>query len=183
MKAMDLFEAYAQGKLPMDEGYIVSSFFKEDSAYSIYEIVSYSAVKDIYSTADSITLQTNGKKIFVLVEPPSYHQKTVEPYCRAKEYMVPFRFSEANRVNTKNQSIIYYSKTPQEAISAFTVFRPEGINFAFLFYALDDVFHSLELFFAKTLHQEAGVPQTDATQTAKKLAALCQEKLTWPKET
>ena len=50
LKAIDLFEAYAQNKLPMDEGYIVSSFFKEDSAYSVYEIISYSTVKDIYMT-------------------------------------------------------------------------------------------------------------------------------------
>lgn len=45
MKAMDLFEAYKQDKLPKDEGYIVSSFFSEQSAYSIYEIISYSGVK------------------------------------------------------------------------------------------------------------------------------------------
>ncbi len=183
MKAMDLFEAYAQNKLPMDEGYIVSSFFKEDSSYSIYEVVSYSAVKDIYHTSDSLTFQTNGKKIFIMVEPPSYHQKAVEPYCREKEYMVPFRFSEANKVTTKNQMNIYYSKEPQEAISAFTVFKPEGINFAFLFYVRDDIGNSLELFFAKTLNQEAGVPQIDANRTAKKLAEICIEKLSWPKET
>ncbi len=179
MKAMDLFEAYAQSKLPMDEGYIVSSFFKEDSSYSIYEVVSYSAVKDIYSTSDSLTFQTNGKKIFILVEPPSYHQKTVEPYCRTKEYMVPFRFSEAHNVTAKNQMNIYYSKEPQEAISAFTVFKPEGINFAFLFYVREDIADSLEIFFAKTLNQEAGVPQIDANRTAKKLAELCVEKLAW----
>ena len=79
MKAMDLFEAYAQNKLPMDEGYIISSFFKEDSTYSIYEIVSYASVKDIYSTSDSLTFQTNGKKLFLLAEPSNYHQKTTEP--------------------------------------------------------------------------------------------------------
>jgi hypothetical protein len=71
-KAMDLFEAYTQSKLPMDEGYIVSSFFKQESAYSIYEIMSYSAVKDCFVSGDSITLQTNGKKLYVLVEPATY---------------------------------------------------------------------------------------------------------------
>jgi hypothetical protein len=50
LKAMDLFEAYVQNKLPMDEGYIVTSYFKPESTYSIYEIVSYSAVKDIYAS-------------------------------------------------------------------------------------------------------------------------------------
>ena len=61
IKAMDLFEAYAKQKLPMDQGYIVSSFFKEDSAYSIYEIVSYATLKDIYLTGNGLTFQTNGK--------------------------------------------------------------------------------------------------------------------------
>ncbi len=68
LKAMDLFEAYTQNKLPMDEGYIVTSYFKRDSAYSIYEIVSYSAVKDIYASGNGITFQTNGKKLFNLFE-------------------------------------------------------------------------------------------------------------------
>jgi len=61
-KAMDLFEAYAQDKLPKDEGYIVSSFFNPSSAYSKYEIVSYSGVKSIYLNEEGITFQTNGKK-------------------------------------------------------------------------------------------------------------------------
>ena len=69
VRAMDLFEAYAKQKLPMEQGYIVSSFFKDDSAYSIYEIVSYATLKDIYLTGNGLTFQTNGKKIFLFVEP------------------------------------------------------------------------------------------------------------------
>lgn len=84
LKAIDLFEAYAQNKLPMDEGYIVSSFFKEDSAYSVYEIISYSTVKDIYMTGDGLTFQTNGKKLFLLVEPPNFPHKSTEPVFRDK---------------------------------------------------------------------------------------------------
>jgi hypothetical protein len=182
VRAMDLFEAYMQGKLPMDEGYIVSSFFKQDSAYSIYEVISYSAVKDLYSSGDSLTFQTNGKKMYVLVEPPTYPNKMIEPYCREKEHLVPMRFTEANIVVAKNQTRIMYNKEPQQAISAFTVLRPEGMNFAFLFYSLPDVFDSMEKFFAKSLNHEAGVPQIDATKTAKNIAELCSKTLTWPKD-
>lgn len=179
MKAMDLFEAYAQNKLPMDEGYIISSFFKEDSTYSIYEIVSYASVKDIYSTSDSLTFQTNGKKLFLLAEPSNYHQKTTEPYCRPKEYMVPFRFKETEHIVCKNQMNVYFGKEPQQAISAFTVFHPEGINFSFLFYVRPDLFDTIEKFLTQTLNQEAGVPRIDAARAAKRLAVLCKEKLTW----
>ena len=69
VRALDLFEAYAQNQLPKDEGYIVSSFFHDHSAYSIYEVVSYSGVKSIYVTENGITFQTNGKKLHILIEP------------------------------------------------------------------------------------------------------------------
>jgi hypothetical protein len=182
IKAMDLFEAYTQNKLPMDEGYIVSSFFKQDSSYSIYEIISYSAVKDFYVSGNGITFQTNGKKIYVLVEPANYNYKTVEPYCRNKEDQIPIRFSEANIITAKNQSKIIYNKEPMQAISAFTILKPEGMNFAFLFYSLPGVFDSMNLFFAKTLNQEAGIPQHDAASAAKAIAELCSKTLTWPKD-
>ncbi len=182
LKAIDLFEAYAQNKLPMDEGYIVSSFFKQESAYSIYEVMSYSAVKDFYASGDSITLQTNGKKLYVLVEPATYPHRTTEPYCRSKEDQIQLRFSEANIITTKSQARIIYNKEPQQAISAFTVLRPEGMNFAFLFYSLPDVFASMELFFSKTLSKEAGIAQADAAKVAKEIAALCSRTLTWPKD-
>lgn len=181
-KAMDLFEAYAQNKLPLDEGYIISSFFKQDTAYTIYEIVAYSAVKDFYAAGNSITFQTNGKKLFVLVEPPTYPHKTTEPYCRSQNDQIPLRFSEATILTAKNQSRVIFNKEPQQAISAFTVLKPEGINFAFLFYSLPDVFTSIEMFFSKTLSKEAGISQIDANKAAKAIADLCSQKLTWPKD-
>ncbi len=182
LKAVDLFEAYAQNKLPMDQGYIVSSFFKEESAYSVYEIISYSTVKDIYMSGDGLTFQTNGKKLFLLVEPANFPHKATEPVFRAKGFQVPLRFKEANILTAKNQSTIMFSKEPQEAISAFTVVKPEGINFAFLFYPLPDTFKSIEMFFEKTLNQEAVIPLADAKKIAKEFAALCEEKLTWANE-
>lgn len=181
VKAMDLFEAYKQGKLPMDEGYIVSSFFKTDTSYSVYEIISYSAVKDLYPSGNSLTFQTNGKKIFVLAEPPTYRHKQVEPFIREKEFLVPFRFNEAEIITAKNQAKVMFNKEPQMAVSSFTVVRPEGMDFAFLFYSLPDVFNSMEKFFAKSLNNEAAIPQLDATKAAKKIATLCEQTLTWTK--
>jgi len=182
IKAMDLFEAYSQNKLPLDEGYIVSSFFKNDSAYSIYEVVSYSAVKDFYASGDSITFQTNGKKIYILIEPATYAHRSTEPYCRTKEDQIPLRFSEAIVLTTKSQARIIYNKEPMQAISAFTVFKPTGMNFAFLFYTMPDVFESMNKFFAKTFSQEAGISQIDSVKAAKAISDLCAQTLTWPKD-
>jgi len=180
VRAMDLFEAYAKQKLPMEQGYIVSSFFKDDSAYSIYEIVSYATLKDIYLTGNGLTFQTNGKKIFLFVEPENYAHKSVEPYCRERDFQVPLRFKDSNIIVAKNQAKIIFSKEPQESLSAFTVVKPTGVNFAFLFYPLPDVFASMELFFQQTLNKEAGIPLRDSKIAAKQIAQLGSQVLTWP---
>ena len=65
-------------------------------------------------------------------------------------------------------------------MSAFTIVKPTGVNFAFLFYPLPDVFKSIELFFEQTLNKEAGVPLRDAKNAAKEFALLSSKVLTWP---
>ncbi len=180
--AMDLFEAYSKAKLPMDNGYIVSSFFKEDSTYSIYEIISYSTVKDIYLAGNGLVFQTNGKKMFLMVEPSNYPHKSVEPVFRDRDYQVPLRFKTSNVITAKNQSNIIFSQDPQEAMSAFTVVKPSGMDCAFLFYKTPNSFDAIETFFQKTLNQEAKVPLADAKKIAATFSALCKEKLSWSNE-
>ncbi len=180
--AMDLFEAYSKSKLPMDNGYIVSSFFKEDSTYSIYEIISYSTVKDIYLAGNGLVFQTNGKKMFLMVEPPNYPHKSIEPVFRDRDYQVPLRFKDANVVTAKNQSNIIFSKEPQEAISAFTVVKPSGMDAALLFYKTPNSFDAIQTFFEKTLNQEAKVPLADSKKIAKTFSELCKVKLAWSNE-
>ena len=178
-KAMDLFEAYDQHQLPLDEGYIVSSFFKDDSSYSLYEVVSYSTVKDIYLSQGGLNFQTNGKKLHLLVEPANYPYKSIEPVFREKDYQVPLRFKEANIITCKNLSHVMFNKKPHESLSSFTVIRPTGINFSFIFYVRSDVFKSIELFFEKTLNQEAQIPLSDAKKIAKTFTAVCEKTLVW----
>ncbi len=180
-RAMDLYDAYNQNKLPQDEGYIVSSFFSQNTAYSIYEIVSYAEVKSFYATGDGITFQTNGKKIYVLVEPSDYNQKAVEPYVRSSKEQIPLRFNDLNIYTTKNQYRVMYNKEPIMALSAFTILKPEGMNFAFVFYKTPDVQEALTLFFEKTLNKETNVPLSDAKKLAKALTTLISEKMEWPK--
>lgn len=167
-KAMDLFEAYAQDKLPRDEGYIVSSFFSANSAYSKYEIVSYSGVKAIYLTEDGLTFQSNGKKLHILVEPANYPNKAIEPYVRTSADQIPLRFSELDQMVAKNQTRIMVAKNPIMSFSSFTILKPTGINFSLVFYKLPDIYDTLAIFFEKTYNKEAGVPMVDAKKAAKK---------------
>jgi hypothetical protein len=172
IKAMDLFEAYSQDKLPKDQGYIISSFFSTNSAYSIYEIVSYSGVKTIYLSETGLTFQTNGKKMHILAEPASYPNKAIEPFVRTANEQIPLRFNELESIIAKNQTKIYISKKPIISFSSFTILKPSGMNFSIVFYQLPDIFESLEKFFEQTFNKEVGIPQADARKVAKKVTEI-----------
>ena len=166
-KALDLFQAYQESKMPDGGGYIVSSFFSEKSTYSIYEVIAYDNVKAIFAGETSLTFQADGHKILVLVEPPNYAHKYQEPFTRAKGESIPQRFNDLDIVVAKNQTKVMVSKNPVISYSSFTVLRPTGVNFALIFYHQDDVLKSLEFFFTQTLNKEAGVPSSDTKKSAR----------------
>ncbi len=166
-KALDLFQAYSTDKLPKDGGYIVSSFFHSKSTYSVYEIVAYSGVKSIYLTEEGLTFQTDGNKLYILVEPASYPEKYIEPVSRKSREQIPHRFKELEIHTAKNQTKIMVSKEPVTSYSSFTILRPSGVNFALVFYTMPEVLATLEYFFTQTLNKEAQVPSTDAKKAAK----------------
>jgi hypothetical protein len=165
-KALDLFQAYAENKLPKEGGYIVSSFFDRNSAYSKYEVVAYSGVKSLYLTEEGLTFQTDGSKLFVLVEPTNYPEKYLEPYVRKSAYMIPHRFSELKIFTTKNQTKVMVSKDPIMSYGSFTILKPTGINFSLVIFNTPDVFSTLEYFFVETINKEAGVAKIDAKKAA-----------------
>ena len=165
-KAMDLFEAYAKDKLPKDQAYIVSSFINGNTGYSIYEVISYSAVKAIYPEGTGLTFQSSGRKMHILIEPASYPQKAIEPYLRAQAEQIPLRFKELSVLTCKNQVKIYMAKKPIESLSSFTVARPVGFNISFLFFEQPDIYDTLTKFFEQSYNKDAGVPQVDAKKAA-----------------
>ncbi len=171
VKAMDLFDAYQKSALPKDQGFLISSFFSASTAYARYEVVSYSNVKSIYPNEGGLTFQTDGKKLYILVEPSNYHQKGTEPFVRDSSDQIPHRFSELELYNCKNQAKVYYSKEVVMSYGSFTIMRPTGINFSFVFYALPDVKESLNLFFEKTFNKEAGLPLADCKKIASAVTA------------
>ena len=174
---MDLFEAYKQDKLPKDQAYIVSSFINGNTGYSIYEVISYSAVKAIYPEGTTgLTFQSSGKKMHILIEPASYPKKAIEPYLRDKTDQIPLRFKELDLHTAKNQIKIYSAKKPIESLSSFTVAKPTGFNICFVFYQLPDLYDTLAKFFEQSFNKDAAVPQADA-KAAAKVAVGTMEKL------
>lgn len=170
-KAIDLFKAYGEGKLPQEGGYIVTSFFQENSAYAKYEIVAYNGVKSLYLSEEGLTFQTDGNKLFVLAEPVTYDRKYLEPFTRDGQHQIPHRFSEVEQITCKNMTRIMLSKQPVIAYSAFTITKPTTLNFSILFYNLPDVFDSIAAYFGKTLTAEANVPAGDAATATQRIIA------------
>jgi len=176
-KAMDLFEAFKQEKLPKDQAYIVSSFINGNTGYAIYEVISYSGVKAIYPDSTGLTFQSSGKKMHILIEPTSYPKKAIEPYLREKGDQIPLRFNELSVHVSKNQTKIYMAKKPIESLSSFTIAKPEGLNICFVFYSLPDLYDTLAKFFEQTFNKDAAVPQADAKKAAAETVMVIQKSM------
>ncbi|MDR2617749.1 MAG: hypothetical protein LBC62_02655 [Treponema sp.] len=175
IKAMDLFEAFAQNKLPKDKAYIVSSFINGNTGYAIYEVICYSGVKAIYPDGSGLTFQSQGKKLYLLIEPASYPHKGTEPYLRDKMEQIPLRFKEVDTLTTKNQIKIHIAKKPNDSLSSFTVAKPTGFNVTFLFFDNSDIYETLAKFFESSFNKDGRVPQADARTAAKKTAKTIEE--------
>ena len=177
---MELYEAYEKNMLPKDEGYVVSAFYLPDSPYSILEVISYSEVKNFFASNDSLTFQSNGKKIYILVEPSSYNHKSQEPYVRPSKYQIPLRFNDLNIYTCKNQYKVMYNKEPQMMMTSFTVLKPTGHNFSLIVFQQDDIQQTLARLFQSALHNESNVPMNDSKVISEDLAEMIVTKLCWP---
>jgi hypothetical protein len=181
-KYRNLFDAYSQGKLPFAQGYIVSSFFSETSNYSIYEIVSYAGVKEIFMTETGLQFVTGGKKLYVLLEPDTYQIKFQEPVSRAEGEKIPKRFNELEIITARNQSKIMIAKEPNESYGSFTILKPTGINFAVVFYQLPDVYQTLTIFFTDTLNRQRKIPESDAKKASQLIANILKKHMSFEGE-
>jgi hypothetical protein len=181
-KYRNLFDAYSQGKLPFAHGYIVSSFFSETSAYSIYEIVSYAGVKEIFVSETGLQFNTGGKKLYILVEPDIYHNKPVEPVSRAEGEKIPKRFNELETIIAKNQTKIMVAKEPNETYGSFTILKPSGSNFAMVFYQHPDLYHTLAAFFTDSLNRQRKVPESDAKKAAQLIIEILKKHMSFEGE-
>ena len=160
--AKELFQAYQDGELPQKGGYIVSVFYSDSSSYTKYEVVSFSNVKDIYSSEEGLTFQAEGRKLFVLVEPANYPNKHTEPAYRTDAEKIPYRQKELISYATKRQDQVYVGKEPVVTYTSFTILKPVGQDIAYVFYPGEDTAGAIMEFFKNSLWKQARVPQTDA---------------------
>jgi len=175
----NLFDAYSQQKLPFSHGYIVSSFFSETSYYSIYEVVSYSGVKEIFLTEAGLQFVTGGKKLYILIEPDTYQVKFQEPVSRTEGEKIPKRFDELETIIAHNQSKIYIAKEPNESYGSFTILKPSGINFAVVFYETPEMYKALANFFVESLNRQRKIPEHDAKTAAHRITEILKKHMSF----
>jgi hypothetical protein len=178
-KAIDLFRAYGAGTLPLEGGYIVTSFFQETSSYAKYEITAYSGLKGLFLSQEGLTFQTDANKLFVLAEPVSYEHKDIEPVAREGQQKIPHNFSDVEQITARNMTRIMVSRQPVVAFYAFTVPKPTALNSSILFYNLPDAFYSITAYFEKSLAADANVPPEDAAAVAQRIVAGVKRFTVW----
>ncbi|NOY08808.1 MAG: hypothetical protein GXP33_08190 [Spirochaetes bacterium] len=167
MQAIHLFDAYSHAKLPKYGGYIVSSNFQPELAYSIFEIVGYDNVQEIRLETDSLIFKSAGCKLYTLIEPANYPLKNVEPVQRESGRSIPYRFSELYILTTKKHETVYIGKKPIISYSSFTIIKPKKNDFAILFYNVPEVFKNMEEFLTSIYHDGVGITRSDSAKAAK----------------
>ncbi len=180
VKAVDLFQAFSEGKLPMEGGFVVTSFFQDNSAYAKYEIVAYSNLQSLFLSDEGLIFRTDGHKLFALAEPADYEGKDLEPFSRDGQRQIPHSFSEVEQLPAGGGARILLSRQPVLAYSSFTVFRPTALNSSVLFYNLPAVLDTLTAYLQKTLTADARLPEPDAAAAARRIVAGLKQVAIWP---
>lgn len=166
-KAQSLLKAYMNESIPPNGGFIITSNFDANTIYSIFEITAYSNVKDIFHVEGSLKFKTDGNRTHILVEPPIYSEKSVEPTFREMGKSIPYRFYEMNIITGKRQERIMIPKEPKQLHSYFTIQDSQGDDYSFLFYPTEDVYVAMRKFIADILYNDCSVEKSDAIETSK----------------
>jgi hypothetical protein len=181
--ALHLFDAFAQNKLPKYGGYIVCVRFSDESGYTVIEIIGYENLQDIFPEGDTLVFKSVGCKLFAIVEPATYLLKSVEPVNRPSDQMVPYRFTELQKITTKRFQTILIGRKPVFMPTSFSVYKPEGDDLAVLFYDTAEVYANIQDFVIMILRDRLSVPAPDSRKAAEAIARGAREFHLWLDET
>ncbi len=178
-KAQSLIKAYKNEEIPPNGGFIVSGFFDPGSTYAIYEVTAYRNVKDIYQVPEGIVFKTDGNRTHMLVEPPGYHKKYVEPVSREDTKSIPYRFGDLEIIKTKKVERIMIPGEPLMLYSSFTILNTEGGSFSFVFEPTKDVYGALKKFIEDSLYNDCNLSKSDSTQGSTKILETIKKFTIW----
>jgi hypothetical protein len=163
-----LFDAYNTNTLPRDQGLIITSAFRDNSAYAIYEITSYNGVKELSRNDSELRFSCeNAKKFYVLVEPADYFFKYImDPADRSVSDSIPYRKHELEVFTTVHETQIMVAKAARDTAPEFAVAKPHGGDLTVVFPKTPDVYKTIAAFFKETLTKDLNVPQVDAEKAS-----------------
>ena len=69
-------------------------------------------------------------------------------------------------MTSRRQDRIMIGKEPVISYTSFTILKPTGDNFAYLFFDTDDLVDAVHRFFIETLWKDGNVPKSDAEKAA-----------------
>jgi hydrogenase maturation factor HypE len=96
----------------------------------------------------------------------------VEPANRDDSHRIPYRFKELEIFTSKRQDRVMLGTKPIVSMGSFTILKPRGNNFAYIFYNTEDVIEAVRQFFYKSLWEDANVPRLDAEKISTSLVGI-----------
>ncbi|MCR9142705.1 MAG: hypothetical protein NXI24_10675 [bacterium] len=154
-KWVELFTGLSKGVIPFDGGgYIMNVNFSQDSEYTIFEVIGFKNVKNIYQSEDAVTFQSDGYKIFLVYEPRSYTTKYIEPYLRPDPQRIPLRWNELHIIELPNRDRIFVSREPYVSHGSFNVEQPSSGSFVYFLYDGPEIDQNAHEFLEKILRKD-----------------------------
>ena len=178
-KATSLLKAYVNETVPMDGGFIVSGLFEAGTIYAIYEITAYKNVKEIFKTPEGLIFRTDGNRAHVLVEPPTYAKRFLDPVNRDQGKSIPYRFNELHVITGQRQEKVMVGKEPITLHSTFTIMDKGADYFAFVFHPTEDVFIAMKRFLADSLYNDCQLSHHDAMASAETILGTVKKFTIW----
>jgi hypothetical protein len=178
-KAIELAKAYMSEQIPTTGAFIVSAYFPDETSYAIYEVTAYLSVKDIFKTTDGLIFKTDGNRTNILIEPPSYAQKYIEPVNRESGKSIPFRFNEVTIHAGKKGEKLMIPHEPTFLYSTFTILEAGKNSFSYLFFPTPDVYTAIKNFLLDSLFKDCGIEKVDAKAATDLVLATIKKFTIW----
>lgn len=165
-KALDLFQAYSENKIPRDAGTIIRGFYEPEIHYHTFEITQYANIRALLLGDDGITFKSNAYRFYVIIEPASYAERDIPPALRHLKKIVPHNLLDMERNVSSSGITVYHHREPARLYGFFSISNPAGSDFALIFPMAPDVFSVMNRFLGLTLTDECGLPKDEAFHLA-----------------
>jgi len=180
-KAVSLIKAYLNEEIPSEGGFIITAFFDAGSVYTIYEVTAYRNVKDIFRTDEGVTFKTDGNRTHLLIEPPTFPKKHIDPVNRDDGQSIPYRHTELNKIKCKKNETAMVGMEPQLLYSSFTILEGKRDYFSFVFFPTKDVYVAIKKFMADSLYNDCNLSKNESMEISEALLETIKKFTIWDK--